>query len=486
LELLSQTGVSIDQNTEPALREREKKLRSELNNAYLKSSDRVEDSNQQVRTLEAQYEDVKNKIRAGNFKYASLVLPATFDLSEVKRGLLDSNTAILEYSLGEQRSFLWVITSESLKTYELPPRTQLEAELKSLIQTLISFGPDAPVNSKRATPRELENAYWKQAERVSSLIFRDALTQTSARRLVIVADGVLESAPFAALTKPGASAGSPAEPRPLIGEFEIVNLPSISVMTVLERQVAQRQPASRSVAVFADPVFEPNDSRIRQNESMTVKSAKSASTSHSRTLDRALRGSSFETGIRRLVFSRREAEAISSVAPGAFVALDFRANRTAAIGKELANYRIVHFATHGILNNKHPELSGILLSMFDEKGKPQEGFLQLSDIYNLNLPAELIVLSACETGLGKSVEGEGLIGLTRGFMYAGAARVLGSLWKVDDAATAALMANFYKELIANEKRPADALRAAQLQLFQQKRWRSPYYWAGFVLQGDWR
>jgi CHAT domain-containing protein len=237
--------------------------------------------------------------------------------------------------------------------------------------------------------------------------------------------------------------------------------------------------------VFADPVFEANDARLRSS-AHAVESTASTPTSHSRALDRALSGSTFEKGIRRLVFSRREAEAIQAVAPGAFIALDFRANRAAVINNNLANYRIIHFATHGILNDKHPELSGILLAMLDEKGKPQDGFLQLSDIYKLNLPAELVVLSACETGLGKSVKGEGLIGLTRGFMYAGASRVLGSLWKVDDAATAALMADFYKEMFANGKRPADALRAAQLHLFEQRRWRSPYYWAGFVLQGDWR
>jgi CHAT domain-containing protein len=155
------------------------------------------------------------------------------------------------------------------------------------------------------------------------------------------------------------------------------------------------------------------------------------------------------------------------------------------MSEELSKYRIIHFATHGVLDLEHPELSGIVLSMVDEKGQPQDGYLRLHDIYNLNLPAELVVLSACQTGIGKQVRGEGLIALTRGFMYAGAKSVLASLWKVDDAATSELMAEFYKQMFTNKLKPAAALRAAQVKMSHQKRWQSPYYWAGFFLQGEW-
>ena len=153
---------------------------------------------------------------------------------------------------------------------------------------------------------------------------------------------------------------------------------------------------------------------------------------------------------------------------------------------ELSQYRIVHFATHGLLNDEHPELSGIVLSLVDQTGRPQNGFLRLHDIYNLNLPAELVVLSACDTGLGKDVKGEGLVGLARGFMYAGAARVVASLWKVDDEATAVLMTHFYRLMLEDGKPPAAALRDAQIAIWKQQRWTAPYYWAAFVLQGEWR
>jgi hypothetical protein len=169
------------------------------------------------------------------------------------------------------------------------------------------------------------------------------------------------------------------------------------------------------------------------------------------------------------------------------VTMDFEASRKTALRPELGQYRIVHFATHGMLNNIHPELSGIVLSLVDDYGKPQDGFLRLQDIYNLKLPAELVVLSACETGLGKEIKGEGLIGLTRGFMYAGAPRIVASLWKVDDRATSELMKRFYLGMLGPEAlRPAGALRQAQLSIWKEKQWREPYYWAAFVLQGEWK
>ena len=165
----------------------------------------------------------------------------------------------------------------------------------------------------------------------------------------------------------------------------------------------------------------------------------------------------------------------------------FKANRAAATDPNLKHFGIVHFATHGILNDKHPELSGIVLSMINERGQPDDGYLTLRDIYNLDLPVSLVVISACNTGIGQSVRGEGLIGLTRGFMYAGAQSVVVSLWRVDDQATAELMRHFYTQVNINKLSPAAALRRAKLEMMEgHERWRAPYYWAGFVLQGDWK
>jgi CHAT domain-containing protein len=241
-----------------------------------------------------------------------------------------------------------------------------------------------------------------------------------------------------------------------------------------------------------------NDTRVTRNEGKAVAKGKTRSADSdeidvdSMQMTRSGRETGVvgaEAGFGRLLSTRREAAAISALVPERerMQALDFEASRTTALKPELGEYRIVHFATHGMLNNIHPELSGLVLSLVDESGRRQDGFLRLQDIYNLKLPADLVVLSACRTGLGKEIKGEGLIGLTRGFMYAGAPRIVASLWKVDDRATSELMKRFYQGMLGPEAlRPAGALRQAQTSIWKENRWREPYYWAAFVLQGEWK
>jgi CHAT domain-containing protein len=278
----------------------------------------------------------------------------------------------------------------------------------------------------------------------------------------------------------------------LITQHEVVSVPSASVLAGLRRETTGRKVADKTVAVLADPVFDKSDDRVAQSSRPARDPiAKVGDLHHESDARRAVREVDLSSGggdIPRLPFSREEAEAIVAAAPAGkgMKAIGFRASRVTAIGAELAQYRIVHFATHALLNNEHPELSGIVLSLVDEQGRPQDGFLRLHEIYNLNLPVELVVLSACQSGLGKDVKGEGLVGLVRGFMYAGASRVVASRWKVNDWATAELMKQFYTRMLKDGMRPAAALRAAQVAMWKQKRWQAPYYWAGFVLHGEWR
>jgi CHAT domain-containing protein len=245
--------------------------------------------------------------------------------------------------------------------------------------------------------------------------------------------------------------------------------------------------------VLADPVFSQDDRRVKTSSGANSPSREKQATRsvtptelNTQALTRAAR----ESGItfNRLPFTRKEAERILALVPSPqeMQALDFAASRALATSSVLSQYQIVHFATHGILNSKNPELSGVVLSLVDEKGTPENGFLRLHDIFNLNLPTELVVLSACETGLGQEVKGEGLIGLTRGFMYAGTPRVLVSLWSVNDEATSELMSRFYKKMLQEKLQPAAALRAAQIEMLQNPQWKQPYYWAAFTLQGEWR
>ena len=281
----------------------------------------------------------------------------------------------------------------------------------------------------------------------------------------------------------------------LIDKHEIITIPSASALSALRNVRSRREPAQGSVAIFADPVFDGKDDRVRlAGEAVSHGPPAEGSASFDNVAGMALTRSAKEVGLtrgegfRRLPFSLEEAESIYSMAngKGAMKALGFRANKPTALSAEMKQYRIIHFATHGILNSEHPELSGLVLSLVDARGAPQNGFVRLFDIYNMDLNAELVVLSGCQTGLGKQMRGEGLIGLTRGFMYAGAARVIASLWRVDDAATAELMKKFYEGVLTRGEQPAPALRRAQTWMRRQKLWSSPYYWAGFVLQGDWK
>ncbi|MGH9839308.1 MAG: CHAT domain-containing protein, partial [Blastocatellia bacterium] len=260
-------------------------------------------------------------------------------------------------------------------------------------------------------------------------------------------------------------------------------------------ELAARQPAPKLLAVIADPVFDRTDMRFTKAATENIDNAQTRSFDDERSIVHLAEKSDDQAAatarrlvIPRLPYTRKEATQLLALAPknATFGALDFQANRAAILSPELSQYRYVHFATHGVLDSERPGLSSLLLSLVDEQGKPQDGFLRANDIYNLKLPAELVVLSACQTGLGKEIKGEGLVGLTRGFMYAGAARVVVSLWNVNDQATAELMTKFYQKMLKQGERPAAALRAAQVEMWKQKQWNAPFYWAAFTLQGEWK
>jgi CHAT domain-containing protein len=276
------------------------------------------------------------------------------------------------------------------------------------------------------------------------------------------------------------------------------------VVAELRRDQAQAQKLThdKTIAVIADPVFSTSDARCCTRQRRQQNSAKNTSDPGSRSLSflKTDRTMAQEAGIIdrrgriiRLGFTAVEAkEILSLVSPEERLeAVGFDANlRLLTNDTKLSSYKILHFATHGWLNPDHPELSGILLSLIDEQGRQQNGVLQMHQIFNLHLPAEMVVISACETGIGRKIGGEGLNGLSRGFMYAGAKRVVASLWKVNDASTSQLMKHFYEGFGLREgldlyqMRPATALRMAQLKMMGQRIWRHPYYWAAFIVQGE--
>ncbi|MCI0337296.1 MAG: CHAT domain-containing protein, partial [Acidobacteria bacterium] len=496
LEMLTEAGADINQGIDARLLERERAVQQQINaraeyQFRLLSDKHTREQREAVKrelnTLIDELQQVEAIIRETSPRYAGLKYPQPLSLPDIQQ-LLDSETLLLEYALGDERSYLWAVTPTTIESFELPKRAEIEALARQSYELLAAAETSAPKQARLAQPVARNP---KKANALSRILLNPVAAQLGKKRLLIVADGALQYIPFAILPEPGAKQG--AQPKPLIIEHEIVTLPSASSLSVLRREFAGRAPAPKIAAVIADPVFEADDVRIK-------KSGGDLATTDNKQAARSDKGqevtmSSPDVGatgvqqrLQRLVFSRREAEEIITLTPAgtSFKAVDFAANRIAALSTDLSQYRIIHFATHGLLNSQYPELSGIVLSLVDEEGRPQDGFLRLHDIYNLKLGADLVVLSACQTALGKDVKGEGLIGLTRGFLYAGAPRVVASLWKVDDRATAELMKQFYRRMLGEGMRPAAALRLAQIALLRQKRWAAPHYWAGFVLQGEWR
>lgn len=496
LEALAESRAGIRQGVDENLLRRESKLQHQLNSiaerriqlASAKASS-AELAAVELELSEATtaYQQVQGEIRIASPRYSALVQPAPLTLAKIQRQVLDNDTALLVFALGEEKSFAWLVTVDSMKSFELSARAEIENTARRIYANLTARNrrePDETLAQRRVRITRDESEYLEASRELSSRLLGPIAKDLHAKRLVIVSDGALQYLPFAALPVPSSTSGF----RPLIADYEIVSLPSASVLALMRDEVGARPRAPKSVAILADPIFDKDDQRLSSLNSRRSDVAH-AGKSQLQTLDpsrRALRD--FEEGFTRLPFSGREAQAIMALVPNGegMLAVGFRASRATALSPELSRYRYVHFATHGLLNSKHPELSGVFLSRFNELGKSQDGFLQLHDVYNLKLSADLVVLSACQTALGKDIRGEGIVGLTRGFMYAGAPRVVASLWQVDDAATADLMREFYSAMLTEGKRPAEALRAAQLRMSQQTQWSSPYYWAAFTLQGEWR
>jgi CHAT domain-containing protein/tetratricopeptide (TPR) repeat protein len=503
LDMLGEAHVDIRQGVDAELLERERNLKQQLSAQAQRqirllgqktSQDQLVQLNKDLGALEDEYQQVQAQLRKKSPGYASLTQPRPLDLKEIQNQL-EPGTLLLEYSLGEDRSYVWAITQTSLKTFELPKREQIEKAARQVYGLLTARsqfkGGESPqVKEQRIaqTDSQLPNAI----EELSKLVLGPIGSELGSARLVIVPDGALQYVPFSVLSvvsdqrsvSPSASA---SDHQPLIQEHEIVSLPSASALAIQRQGLLNRKPAPNNVAVIADPVFSADDERVGARARVT---GASASPGDGSTTTRIIEHLANDSGlvIRRLKFTRQEADRILAEAPRSknLRSIDFKASRGTATGGELSKYRYVHFATHGYIDSERSNLSAIVLSLVDAQGQPQDGFLRVMDIYNLNLPAELVVLSACETGLGKEVKGEGLVGLTQGFMYAGARRVVVSLWNVNDKATADLMARFYRGMLRENKTPAAALRAAQMEMSQQKQWQSPYYWAAFTLQGEWR
>lgn len=492
LEILQESEADIRKDIAPALQEKERRLREEVNareRRRLDLLDRKEsapeaiaDAEKQLEQARDEYRKAQDEIRASNPRYAALIQPSLLSVTEIQNQLLENRALLLEYKLGKDRSFLWAISPDSIDRFELEGREEIEKVARRWYELLTvrnQRGPDEAVSVWRKRYQAADVEAESVARDLARMVLLPVEEQLGNRPVLVVAEGALQYVPFAALPRPSTGAL-------LVESNEVVSLPSASTLAALRRDRGERPLPPKVLAILADPVFQKSDSRLKP----AVPAASSLASSARGT---GIAGDERESGIdlstlQRLPYSLKEADAISALAPKdqTFVATGFMATRGVAISPDLAQFRNVHFATHGFLDSRRPELSGLVFSLYDQKGAQQDGFLRLNDIYNLHLEADLVVLSACRTALGKEIRGEGLVGLTRGFMYAGAERVLASLWSVEDRATADLMKGFYRGMFREDLPPSAALRKAQLEMMKTSQWRSPYFWAGFSLQGEWK
>ena len=505
IELLTEAKANIRKDVNPKLLEEEKDLQFKIEATgkqlqELSSKPQTETAQEnfkkELETLLNQQKELQTKIRTTSPKYAALQYPQPLKLPQIQQQL-DKDTLLLEYSLGKEHSYLWAVTPNSIDTYELPKRKEIEKAVTEYRETLIKCQKLRTCNqfSPSEKAQALKNTA-SSATKLSQIILAPVADKLGKKRLVIVADGELQKIPFAALNEVKTFRWNVSTKRaisetevyqPLIVNHEIVNLPSVTAIATQRVDLKGRKTAPKTLAVLADPVFEAKDERITGKSASIVDNLDLRGQIEQSDLKRGAKNLN-RNGWERIKSTRTEAIAILNIIPSSnnLQAFDFDANYNWVTNKQLSQYRFLHFATHGFADPKNPELSGIVLSLLDKQGKPaNKGYLRLGDIFNLDFGADLIVLSACETGLGKDVNGEGLVGLTRGLMYAGAERVAVSLWQVDDAGTAELMQEFYTQMLKQGKSPAIALRAAQLKLWQDSKWQNPYYWSAFTLQGEW-
>jgi CHAT domain-containing protein len=503
IDLLSRQPADSSADVSPEILEHERELRGLISAQAQyqmelrlsgKNPDEVAEVSNEVAQLRAEYQEVEAQLWKQTPKLDSVRSYAPTSLKQVQDELRDPNTMLLEFALGDEHSYLWAVTANSFQSYELPPRRPIEEAARQVLSFMSAR--QAPVETIKgdyaAFIQAADEAFPEKARELSQMLLGPISAELGHKKLLISTEGALQAVPFDALPAPGAASTGPLNQDAfadslLINTNEISFSPSISTLRAIRSEKKNTGSPDRTVAVIADPVFSTNDERVRSAPVAPIVADASSSDQQGdgfaqRGLPGLLRGGTLS----RLAYSATEADAITAAAPygTSMIVKGFAANRETLMSSRVGEYQILHFATHAFLDTEHPELSGIVLTMVDPKGLRQNGVMPLQDVYSLKLSSELTVLSACQTALGKDISGEGFMGLTHSFLSAGSKSVVASLWKVDDRATANLMTRLYESLLQQGMSTGAALREAKLKTMREKQWRAPYFWAGFVLQGE--
>jgi CHAT domain-containing protein len=487
LETLRLSEANFTKDANPELVQKEKELLTLLNLKASKLTDllssnaektEIEKIDDERRTLENELETVKADLKQQSPIYSAIKNPPPFDVAEFQQNNLDDKTVCLEFAFGEKESYLWLISKTEVSSYVLPSRDVLENRVDKIRQAFenrqMLEGEDADAYQKRIA--DLEHVSIEESKLLSSELLGQVVDKIADKRLIIVPDGKLALLPLSALPFPNSDEN-------LIAKNEIVYEPSASLLNILPNIQTRKQLPTKDLLVFADPVFSDSDNRL---------TAKNETESFLPTILglnlRDFRLTDANGKIPRLFATQAEADSIAeTVGKSRTVILSgFAANRERVLNPTISDYRMLHFATHGLVDVNRPEVSSIVLSQFDENGGKLEGFLRLQDIYALDLASDLVVLSACQSGIGKEIKGEGLMSLNNAFLQAGAKSVVSSAWKVDDDATAEFMKRFYANLTNKRLTTSDALRQTQIEMVSSTQYKSPFYWAAFTVQGEFR
>jgi len=511
LDLLNETDATISQGVSPELLKRKQdNLDSQQDIADLLTGVNISSEelkkkptelDAELEKLQLEYEEIENQIRTASPRYASLTSNQPMTLTDVQGKVLDDRTVLLEYALQTDISYMWAVSKSGAALYKLPGRTSVEKLATDLRAQLIPsklqrriVGIDVAESDRglgiAGSAPEDAAAFVTAANALYKIVIEPVEASLTDKRLLIVADGALNYIPFEVLLK-SADSGDFSSLGYLVKTNEIVYSPSASVVGTIKQQRTKSE--GRAMLIIADPVFNSNDARARKAPASTtdsevrglgIQSALTDVTGESVAPSAKMEG----LPLARLAGTRIEADQISKLAKTsggqADVWLDLDANEDNLSARDITKYRIIHVATHGLLNAERPQFTGVVLSLVGNK--TSDGFLRTDEVFNLHLGGPLVMLSACETGLGKEKRGEGVMGLTRAFMYAGAPTVGVSLWSVADKSTADLMTDFYRRLLStSETSSSAALREAQLAMIAGKKYSAPFYWAPFVLIGDW-
>jgi len=453
--------------------------------------------------LQTEYEEIENQIRTASPRYATLTANKPMTLAEVQQNVLDDQTVLVEYALQPEDSYLFVAGKSAVNLFKLPSRTNVDKLAMDLRAQLIPsklqrriIGIDVAEANRglgvaAAAPEDVA-PFVAASNALYKVVLEPAAGMIGEKRLMVVADGALNYIPFEVLLK-SADSGDFSSLGYLVKTNEVVYAPSASVVATIKQQ--RTKATGRAMLIIADPVFNSNDARAQKRAAqpatdaevrgLGIQSAVADVTGSAPSANPQVEG----LPLARLNGTRTEAEQISKLAKTsgsqADVWLDLDANEDNLSARDVTKYRIIHVATHGLLNAERPQFTGVVLSLVGNK--THDGFVRTDEVFNLRLGSPLVMLSACETGLGKEKRGEGVMGLTRAFMYAGAPTVGVSLWSVADKSTADLMTDFYRRLLSTGEgtSSSSAMRGAQLAMISGKKYSAPFYWAPFVLVGDW-